>query len=71
MLLVCDQADTLLKGEAHYLSLGPSYPVKQALTFVLVIVAASVRGERWQRAVVAAVIAMQVAWLAWHDVLAG
>ncbi len=71
LLLFCDQVDTILKGAAHYKSLGPSYPIKQAFIALMAIAAIFVDREWFQRLAVGSVLAAEVVWLWWHNVWIG
>jgi hypothetical protein len=45
-----DLADTLLKGVAHFRSLGPSYPIMIAIVSLLLLIAMRTRSERYHGA---------------------
>ena len=67
-LIACDQIDTLLKGKAYYLSLGPAYPVKQGLSALVALGAIRIDREWYQIAAVSMVLAAEVAWIAWRHI---
>ena len=71
VLLLCDQADTLLKGAAHYRSLGVLYPARQAFIAILAVAAIFTDREGFQRLAVTAALFVQVVWLGWHDLVPG
>ena len=69
VLLACDQIDTILKGAAHYRSLGTGYPVRQAFIAALALAAIFIDREWFQRLAVTLAVGAQVAWLVWHDAI--
>jgi hypothetical protein len=50
LLPLVDAADTMMKGWDHFLAQGPQYIVTMALIFVLSLVAAAVKKERFHAA---------------------
>ena len=65
-----DVADTLLKGMAHFRSLGPSYPVGIASLSALALVAIRTRSERFHGAfaIFAVVYLLAYPWLVFDTV---
>ena len=62
---VIDVADTLLKGWAHFRSLGPSYPIGIAALSVLALIAIRTRSERFHGAfaILAVLYLLAFPWL--------
>jgi hypothetical protein len=65
-----DVADTLLKGLAHFRSLGPSYPVGIGTVSVLLLIAMRTRSERYHAALAIFAVVYLVAypWLVFHTI---
>lgn len=49
LFIPVDNVDTLLKGTAHFLSLGPQYIIHSVLLFALLTTAAITRNERFHQ----------------------
>ena len=60
--LLIDLVDTLLKGPAHFMSLGLEYPIATLLFTILAIVAAMIRNERYHAVFAVVCLAYQFSW---------
>lgn len=60
---VVDFLDTLLKGKAYLAALGWEYPVRNAVYFVLCIVAAWTANRRFHAVFVSAGLLYQITWI--------
>lgn len=58
-----DVVDTLVKGGDYFQSLGVEYPVRQAIFFVLSIVAMFLKRKSYQLLLVGFAIVYQVSWI--------
>lgn len=66
IFLLCDQLDTLLKGEQHYLDQGVFYPIKQFGTCLLALVGAKYAHQTVQKSIVLIVLVSEVLWIGWR-----
>lgn len=60
---VIDLADTSLKGKAYLESLGPEYPVRTAVQFVLCLLATRIKNERYHAGLAILLIAYDISWI--------
>jgi hypothetical protein len=58
-----DYIDTAIKGMGYFLSLGPEYPIRNAVFIALCLVAMFVSSRRFHAAFVGLGIVYQVAWI--------
>ena len=65
LFFVLDYAESLLKGATYVQSLGPMYPVRNALYVVGCLVAMWTRSPTFHAAFAVGALAFQVGWLAW------
>jgi hypothetical protein len=63
LTFLVDVGDTLIKGKDYFLSLGPEYPVRQAVFFCLSVCAIFIPGKRYQAIFVTAAIFYLVTWI--------
>lgn len=62
-LFAVDMIDTALKGAAHFISLGPGYPIRQGTLIVLSLVATKVTNQRFHALFVVLALIAQVWWI--------
>ena len=65
LFFVLDFAESLLKGGGYVRSLGPMYPVRNALFVVGCLVAIGTANPTFHRVFAGVALASQLAWLAW------